>query len=152
MPGGPEAVWVIGEDPDPFVVAGPERMRGLADELGDSGLTLAGHLSCPWAVIPAYEVTLELLKTGVVPSAVVCLNDRIAMGAYQAFSERGIEVPRDVAAVSFDGSDLAKWLRPAVTSVAIPYAELGALAVEMLLTGKEGTHALEMPLVPGKSI
>lgn len=150
--GRADAVWVIGEDPDPFVVAGPERMRGLADELGVSGLALAGLLRCDWTVIPAYEATLELLDSGVVPSAVVCLNDRIAMGAYQAFSERGIRVPEDVAAVSFDGSDLAKWLRPAVTSVSIPYAELGALAVQMLVTGKDGMKKLPMPLVPGESI
>ena len=58
------------------------------------------------------------------------------MGAYQALAERGLAVPGDVAVVSFDGSELATWLRPPVVSVALPFAELGAQAVR-LLTGAE---------------
>ena len=68
-------------------------------------------------------------------SALVCLNDRIAMGAYQALADRGLRVPDDVAVVSFDGSDLAGWLRPSVTSVSLPFAELGAVAVDALMRG-----------------
>ncbi len=63
----------------------------------------------------------------------VCLNDRVAMGTYQALATNGLDVPRDVAVVSFDGSELATWLRPAVTSVALPFAELGERAVQVLL-------------------
>lgn len=150
--GRADRLWVIGEDPDPFVVAGPERLRGISAELATAGQAIAGVIRCAWSVIPAFRGVLDLLDRGVTPSAVVCLNDRIAMGAYQAFAERGIEVPGDVAAVSFDGSDLATWLRPAVTSVSIPYAELGALAVEMLLTGKAGVQQLPMRLVRGESL
>jgi len=40
----------------------------------------------------------------------VCLNDRISMGAYQALAEHGLDVPRDVSVVSFDASDLSTWL------------------------------------------
>jgi len=40
----------------------------------------------------------------------ICLNDRIAMGCYQAIADCGLRIPDDVSVVSFDGSDLAGWL------------------------------------------
>jgi LacI family transcriptional regulator len=145
-------VFVIGEEPDPRVIAGRERLRGLRDEFAAAGLGLAGVVSCEWSVIPAYEATHGFLAAGARPSAVVCLNDRIAMGVYQAFAEQGITIPADVAAVSFDGSELATWLRPALTSVAIPYADLGTVAVDMLLNRTVGVRQLPMPLLRGESV
>ena len=55
------------------------------------------------------------------------------MGVYQALGEQGLVVPDDVAVVSFDGSELACWLRSAVTSVALPFEQMGDLAVRLLL-------------------
>ena len=74
------------------------------------------------------------------------------MGAMQAFAERQVSIPGDVAVVSFDGSELATWLRPRVSSVAIPYADLGALAVEILLRGEGGSRKVSMPLMHGESL
>ena len=48
----------------------------------------------------------------------ICLNDRIAMGAYQACAELKLAVPQNVSIISFDDSDLASWARPQLTSVA----------------------------------
>ena len=145
-------VFLIGEEEDPPGIPGRERLRGITDELSAAGRKLAGVVPCHWSVVPAYEATVDFLASGVRPSAVVCLNDRIAMGVYQAFAERGIAIPADVAAVSFDGSELATWLRPTLTSVAIPYAALGVVAVEMLLSGADGMRQLPMPLLRGDSV
>jgi LacI family transcriptional regulator len=85
----------------------------------------------------------------------VCLNDRIAMGAYQALAAHGLSVPDDVSVVSFDGSDLARWLRPELTSIVLPYAELGHRAVELLLTPgplATGVQRLPMPVHSGASV
>lgn len=145
-------VFVIGEEADPLGIPGRERLRGISDEMTAAGRSLAGVVPCLWSVVPAYEATMDFLGTGARPSAVVCLNDRIGMGVYQAFAERGIRIPADVAAVSFDGSELATWLRPALTSVAIPYADLGTVAVDMLLNGSVGMRQLPMPLLRGESV
>ena len=56
------------------------------------------------------------------------------MGAYQACHGAGLTVPEDVSVVSFDDSDLAGWLAPQLTSVAIPHFEMGRRAVEILLS------------------
>ncbi len=150
--GRSERVFLVGEEAAPEVIAERERLRGITDELASAGTALAGTISCRWSVTDAYAAMMSFLDSGGSASAVVCLNDRIAMGAYEAFAEHGLVVPGDVSAVAFDGSELATWLRPALTSVAIPYAELGSVAVEMLLDGTGGVRRLPMPLLAGASV
>jgi LacI family transcriptional regulator len=83
------------------------------------------------------------------------MNDRIAMGAYQALAQAGLSVPDDVSVVSFDNSELATWLRPRLTSVSLPYAEMGAIAVEVLLDpdgATSGITRVPMPVARGGSV
>ena len=114
-------------------VAGEERLAGIREVLTAHGTDLAAIVDCLWWPDPAYRAVSEFLATGRRPSAFICLNDRIAFGVYQAVQELGWRVPHDVSVISFDDSDLAGWLRPALTSVAIPYFEMGRLAIELLL-------------------
>ncbi|WP_336507333.1 substrate-binding domain-containing protein, partial [Klebsiella pneumoniae] len=60
------------------------------------------------------------------------MNDRAAIGAYQALRDRGLGVPDDVSVVSFDGSALASWLRPRAVSIVLPLRSMGELAVGLL--------------------
>ncbi|MGZ4445662.1 MAG: LacI family DNA-binding transcriptional regulator [Nocardioides sp.] len=150
-----EGVYVVGEDPTPQAVAGIQRLAGIREEFTASGVALGGVLSCDWSVEDAYEAVHAWLGRGHRPRGLVCLNDRIAMGVYQALSAHGLAVPGDVSVISFDGSELATWLRPRVTSVELPFVEMGGLAVELLLDPARtpGTQSLvAMPLVPGASI
>lgn len=148
------AVYVVGEDPTPEALAGPLRLAGLTERLAEAHAPPAGVLPCSWAVGDAYDTVHRWLAGGGRPAALVCLNDRVAMGAYQALADHGLDVPGDVSVVSFDGSELAGWLRPPVVSVEVPYAALGARAVE-LLTGPPpapGARWLAMPESPGRSL
>jgi LacI family transcriptional regulator len=131
--GGSDRLYVVGEDPTPNTLAGPLRLEGVHYGLREAGLTLTGVVPCPWDVVPARETVSAWLSEGARPTGLVCLNDRVAMGVYQALAEHGLRVPEDVALVSFDGSDLAGWLQPRLTSVVVPYAEMGAMAVHRLL-------------------
>ncbi|MBD3752303.1 MAG: substrate-binding domain-containing protein, partial [Micrococcales bacterium] len=69
-----------------------------------------------------------LLDTGVRGEAIITFNDRLAFGAYQAIQEAGLSIPGDFSIVSFDDHQLASWLRPRLTTFALPHYELGALA------------------------
>ncbi len=148
-------IHVVGEDPTPRAVAGPLRLAGIGERLTAAGHRVEGAIRCDWAVEPAYHALHDFLRAGHRPRGLVCLNDRIAMGVYQALAEERLRVPDDVAVVSFDGSDLAGWLRPKVTSVAIPFEEMGDLAVRLLLepdASASTRHLVPMPLVPGESV
>jgi len=148
-------VHVVGEDPTPHALAGPLRLAGIAERLAESGVLLSGVVPCEWAVEPAYDALGRWLDAGHRPRGLICLNDRVAMGVYQALGERGLVVPDDVAVVSFDGSELASWLRPRVTSVALPFERMGELAVHLLLGAEPadpGPRLVPMPLVDGQSV
>ncbi len=63
-------------------------------------------------------------------------------------------MPEDVAVIAFDGSELADWLRPRLTSLGIPFAEMGRLAVSLLLEpepGRSGVFRLPLLLSVGDS-
>lgn len=153
--GGVEQVWVIGEDPTPGALAGPERIAGVEAALAEVGMLLCGVVPCAWDVRPAYDALTDFLAQGGRPDGLICLNDRIGMGVYQALAAHGLSVPDDIPVVSFDGSDLAGWLRPELTTVVLPYEELGTRAVELLLDlgpRPGGVLRLPMPVRQGGSV
>ena len=74
------------------------------------------------------------------------LQRPLALGAYQALADSGLDVPGDVSVVSFDDDLMAIWVRPRLTTVALPHYELGRVAINLLLSeegrslARTGTH------------
>lgn len=129
-----DGVHLVGERPR-HLFAARERGRGVRAELATAGVRLAGTVDCRWSPPPAHDAVRRLLRR-TRPTALICLNDRIAMGAYQALQDAGLSVPGDVSVVSFDDSELARWLRPELTTVALPHHEMGRLATDLLIKGE----------------
>lgn len=151
---GIEDVWILGETPDLAATAGPRRLAGVRAELDAKGLSLAGVVSCEWSVTEGFAALDRWLAEGGRADGLICMNDRLAMGAYQALGERGLRIPDDISVVSFDGSALASWLRPTLTSVELPFPELGALAVRRLLDLDDdyGIATVSMTVCAGGSV
>lgn len=134
-------------------LAAAERLAGIKDVLGSVGAQLAGGaVLTDWQPRDGYRATRSLLGRKPEPEALICFNDRLSVGAYHALEDAGRKVGEDVSVVSFDDDPVASWLRPQLTSIALPHYELGKVAVEILLTGggRERTgaqvHRLAMPL------
>jgi LacI family transcriptional regulator len=144
---GIDDVWVMGEDPVPAATAGNRRMLGIKAEMESRGVALGGVVACDWSVAQGFEATSRWLAHGGSAQGLICMNDRLAMGTYQALAEVGLRVPDDVSVVSFDGSALAGWLRPVLTSVELPFPQLGALAVRRLLDADDRGGTVSVPMV-----
>jgi LacI family transcriptional regulator len=138
-------IYLVGT-PDEHVFAGRERMAGIREGLRAAGTGLAGTVACDWWPDSAYEAVAGSLAAGLRPQALICLNDRIALGAYQALREAGRRIPDDVSVLSFDDSDLAAWLRPQLTSISLPHYQLGWQAVEKLLGPQSDPAVLRLPM------
>ena len=86
-----------------------------------------------------YRWAHDLLDLDDAPTAFFFGTDRMAMGAYFAFTERGLSVPDDVSVVGFDDQHyIADALRPALTTMALPHAAMGRWAIDHLLTAPWG--------------
>ncbi|NQX27349.1 LacI family DNA-binding transcriptional regulator [Microbacteriaceae bacterium VKM Ac-2854] len=107
----------------------------------------------PWDPAPAHEAAVRMLDEGTAFTAVLCLNDRIAFGLYQALQERGLRIPADVSVASFDDDEIAAYLRPGLTTARIPYEQMGREAVDILLAGGAPEHRLvPMPVIERESV
>jgi DNA-binding LacI/PurR family transcriptional regulator len=71
-------------------------------------------------------------------TAVFCANDRVAADAMGAVVDAGRRVPEHISIVGYDDTQLATWLRPALTTVEQPREQMGALAFDALVTLQNG--------------
>jgi LacI family transcriptional regulator, galactose operon repressor len=134
-------------------LAAAERFRGIRDALAEAGTRLAGAVACvDWQPELGYAAVRGLLAKGTDVRALICFNDRVSIGAYNALAEAGLSVPDDVSVVSFDDDPLASWIRPQLTTIAIPHYELGRRSIELLLDAEDppttstAPERLPMPL------
>lgn len=73
------------------------------------------------------------------PTAVLAVNDMVAIGVILAVQDEGLEVPKDVSVVGFDDIPMASIMRPHLSTVAQPKYELGQLAAERLIGRLDGS-------------
>jgi LacI family transcriptional regulator len=141
----------------PFSLAARQRLEGILEVMDGAGLRPAsGHVVNQWLPPDGWRLVSALLEAAR-PQALICFNDRLAMGAYQALQEHGLRVPDDCSIVSFDDATIASWLRPGLTTLALPHRAMGKRASELLIAQIEaargrgdaprpGPHLVPMPM------
>ncbi len=75
----------------------------------------------------------EILSRRNRPTAIMCGNDRLALGALRAAAGLGLDVPGDLAVTGFNDFDFAAVVTPSLTTVRIPGYEMGVAAATSLL-------------------
>jgi LacI family transcriptional regulator len=99
-----------------------------------------------------YAATREILDGSEPPTALLCANDRIALGAYAAAADAGHRVPDDISVVGFDDTPIARYVRPTLTTVAIPTYEMGRAAMRLLLAQFEGRGEPGLETMPTRLV
>lgn len=126
---------------------GELRRDGFVATLRDAGL---GDPTAYVDSSPSHDATAHggwlaagrLLDLPVPPTAVVCFNDRMAMGVYRAAAERGLVIPDDLSVVGHDNLEpLAESLNPPLTTVEQPHVQMGELAAEIALDPGHPAHS-----------
>jgi DNA-binding LacI/PurR family transcriptional regulator len=72
------------------------------------------------------------LLAGDTPTAIVAGNDLTAIGVLHRAYDGGLRVPQDLSVVGFDDILFAEYTQPALTTVAVPRAEIGKVAFQAL--------------------
>ena len=133
------------------VVTGPPYWHTRDDRVGGhlAALAEAGVLGDPELMRhgePAAKTGVraggELLDLRPRPTAVVCFNDKVAVGVMEAAAARGLRVPEDLSVAGFDDIDVSRATTPRLTTVRQPLQEMGRTAVTMLMRQLDG-HAHE---------
>lgn len=137
---GHERIGFLNNDDD--VPATRLRLAGYKQVLVEHGIPFDTRLvlSAASETLPGYARAREMLTRSDRPTALFCYNDRMAMGAYRAAAELGLDIPGDLSIVGFDNQELiAGNLFPGLTTVALPHYEMGAWAVETIVGLLHGT-------------
>ena len=74
----------------------------------------------------------QVFASGFEPTAVVCVNDFMALGAIRALHETGHAVPGDVSVVGCDNISLSEFAGPPLTTINVPRERIGHLVSEAL--------------------
>ena len=124
------------------VLAGPEaqltsaeRVAGFGAGLADAAVDLPPEnvLEAPATRDGGYAAMTELLDLGLDVQVVFAVHDVMAVGSIAALREHGHRVPQDMAVAGFDDIPTLRDVRPALTTVRLPLADMGRQALRLAL-------------------
>jgi len=75
----------------------------------------------------------ELLSSGFRPTAIVCVNDYMAIGVLRELRVNDYSIPEDISVTGFDNISLSEFTNPPLTTLNIPREKIGQMAVNALL-------------------
>lgn len=123
--------------------ASRHRLEGYRKAHEDRGLAVDPALirDGDFTIGPGERETKVLMGLREPPTAIFCASDRTAVGCYEALKVLGLSVPHDVSVIGFDDDPLASIVTPPLSTVRVPHARMGEIAVEYLLGRAAGERA-----------
>ncbi len=122
------------------------RLRGFMRAMDEAGLSYESHIlrDGDFTLESGKESAHTLLKRGAPPSALVVINDLMAIGVMLALQEAGYSIPNDVAVLGFDDITEATIVRPALTTIEQNPRDIGTMLAQALF------ERLENPNISGR--
>lgn len=149
--GGEDALWATRER-----LKGYRRALAMRDVPADPALVVMES----WSLAGGYAALRRLAQLREPPTAAFCFCDRAAAGVYDAARELGLRIPEDLSIIGFDNEVFTADLRPPLTTMELPHAEMARHAVEELARLMAGPNRpprvarlkFDCPLVPRASV
>jgi LacI family transcriptional regulator len=125
---------------NPIIVAANLRAAGMRRAFAEAGVTFDAALETPGfagslnqETLIAYEAALAMLRQPRRPTAIICGNDKVALQVFAAATQCGLSIPLDLSVMGYDDlTVIAETLRPRLTTVALPYFEMGREAADLI--------------------
>ncbi len=125
-----------------FHFKGPEnldvthkRALGFYNALERFGINSEGRIIPAGIFIKDGELAMsKMLSTGkVIPDAIFCFNDPVAIGVIKTLKKNNFKIPEDIAIVGFSESPMATVIDPPLTSILQPMKEMGRQAAQLMI-------------------
>ena len=145
---GHRKISVVGGQPHLNVTR--ERLAGYRRAMSEAGIDpdCMPHVFGDYLFATGYNGAAQLLTSASWPTALFCLTDALAAGAMRQAHERGVPVPGTMSIVGFGDSGIADTIWPTLTAVAVPTADLAAMAASLLMDLIEGKTGVGDILLP----
>lgn len=113
-----------------------DRYEGYVEGMKEAGLSLDKRLVQNRNFEPSFAAEAMrdflALPSDIRPSAVMCSTDMMAMSAMEEARRRGLSVPQDIAVTGIDNNPEAVQTGPGITTIHVPFYEMGVQAGEMM--------------------
>lgn len=114
---------------------GTDRLFAYQESLRAAGLPVDPGLvvECGPTIEDSYHATLQLLESPSRPTALLAINDLLAVGVLRAIKDLGLDVPRDVSLFGYDDMPLSRYLVPRLSTASKDGEKMGREAIRLLL-------------------
>ncbi|MCP4317452.1 MAG: substrate-binding domain-containing protein [Hyphomicrobiales bacterium] len=111
-----------------------DRLAGAGEALIDSGLPRDNFTvtESKYDFDAAGNAFEKISGLGRPPTAIICGNDVLAVGAILRAKTLGIRVPQDISITGFDDIEISTIVEPGVTTVHVPHRRMGTSAASVL--------------------
>ena len=130
------------------------RMQGFlkAAEQADCAIPPDHIITVHYGIAEGFQALETLMRLKMPPTAILCGNDTLAFGVMLAAQRAGIRIPEDLSVTGFDDLPQARFMTPALTTVAVPATDIGYQVADTLVARIEGEtrpnqQLLDAPLV-----
>ncbi len=122
--------------------AGARRRQAYEDIITRVGVQpLPGYVQfSDWSFDGGHAAMLRLLDLPERPTAVMVVNDLMALGAMSAIQERNLAIPQDIAIIGYDDIPAATWVQPQLTTIAQYPGEMGQALARAIFDRLEGDY------------
>lgn len=126
------------------------RVEGVRQALAPAGLSLQpGQVTEQAFNLEGGRLGLrQLLSAELLPSAIFCGNDLLAVGALLEAQRMGIQVPQQLSITGIDDLEIAQAINPGLTTVSLPTQALGRMAAQHVLSAVAGEATAVQSLLP----
>ena len=120
-------------------IAIAHRLDGMQEVLEQSGFgSNVAQRTSDFSTRGGAEATASLMQENPDLTAIVSVNDRMAIGAISYLRTQGKQVPNDISVVGYDNISLAAVTLPALTTIDQKASELGKISAELLFKKLNG--------------
>jgi LacI family transcriptional regulator len=125
---------------------GLERRQLFKDLLREAGLTNSPIFEGNFTEERGLELADDILREKF--TAIICSNDRMALGLYHALHSKGIRIPNAMSVIGFDDEPWTAYLEPPLTTLRQPARETGQLAAKQVLLEVSGKAKSSHQTIP----